>query len=571
MSVESVASQASSAGPTALQRLGCLTVPLRRFSPSNHIAELTRLLDPRSPRHFSVRSVGLSNCVWVASRPGNEEEGFTLKQVAAHRRFSGVPTDVESCDMLLSKFPSLLSDKRLAFPHSVIHLKAPDGEHVADLIVARQAPGVQLGHFLAELDLNRADDQQRLERVCSSVGELLADFHARYENPATGEATYHTDFHPSNVLYEPISGTLNIVDLTGMGSSGITDDVEKFARLIGSMAGERYAAAFRLRYIALAKPSPSQCRSARSSTRSTAASSCDGSLLYPLSSSNLSGAPRAAKFQRLSSLVVPATGFNPEKSLTTLAWLLSPGKKVVNPVVQRLAESTNAWLLSHSGHKECWILQQGSRSVADSCEELVRRCPQLLLDEHLSFPYCVIPLQVNMKETASLLVSRAPCSVTLQRYVTRLNCSSRVRQDKLNRIMQKAGHSLALLHHKFPCISAKEAIQDNGLRPGIILYDEDVDLVCFSDFVSEHMQSSREEVLFKHIASFAGYKAAQEFKRAYTLTSRRRSEKSSSESGLLGAFSCVTEISDSGSEAGSSDGGTEHRGSEQEAAACCLM
>merc|ERR1719181_1817595 len=104
--------------------------------------------------------------------------------------------------------------------------------------------------------------------------------------------------------------------------------------------------------------------------------------------------------------------------------------------------------------------------------------------------------------------------------------------------MQKVGHSLALLHHKFPCISAEEAIQDSGLRPGIILYDEDVDLVCFSDFVSEHMQSSREEVLFKHIASFAGYKAAQVFKRAYTLTSRRRSEKSSSESGLLGAFSC---------------------------------
>ena len=46
--------------------------------------------------------------------------------------------------------------------------------------------------------------QEELERVCGSVGELLAEFHARYADPSTGEPSYHTDFHPSNVLYEAV-------------------------------------------------------------------------------------------------------------------------------------------------------------------------------------------------------------------------------------------------------------------------------------------------------------------------------------------------------------------------------
>lgn len=35
------------------------------------------------------------------------------------------------------------------------------------------------------------------------------------KDPLTGEATYHTDFHPSNVLYEPQSDTLTFIDLDG--------------------------------------------------------------------------------------------------------------------------------------------------------------------------------------------------------------------------------------------------------------------------------------------------------------------------------------------------------------------
>ena len=58
-----------------------------------------------------------------------------------------------------------------------------------------------------------------------------------------------------------------------MGSGGIFDDVEKFERTLAQLAGERYAEAFRLRYIALAP------KMERSSTKSTAAARRDEELM----------------------------------------------------------------------------------------------------------------------------------------------------------------------------------------------------------------------------------------------------------------------------------------------------
>ena len=42
--------------------------------------------------------------------------------------------------------------------------------------------------------------------------------------------------------------TLTMVDLDGMGSPGITDDVEKFELLLRKLAAERYATAFKQRW-----------------------------------------------------------------------------------------------------------------------------------------------------------------------------------------------------------------------------------------------------------------------------------------------------------------------------------
>lgn len=77
-----------------------------------------------------------------------------------------------------------------------MEIKSPRGERLSELLISRRCPGEQLGSYLAQLDLEKIECQERLEKVCAAVGELLADFHRRYKD------TQHTDFHLSNVLYD---------------------------------------------------------------------------------------------------------------------------------------------------------------------------------------------------------------------------------------------------------------------------------------------------------------------------------------------------------------------------------
>jgi len=543
------ASASSSSGtPCRLRRLGCIPVPLEKFDAAGRVAELAAMLHPAAhPSSFSIKQIGLNGGVWILSCIGRQE-GWLLKQVAAQRRFSGVPTEVESCDALLHRFPGLLSDPRLAFPHSVAHLEMQGGEHVGDLLIARQAPGVQLGRYLAELNLQNPADQQRLERVCSRVGELLADFHARYQDPVTGEATHHTDFHPSNVLFDERTGALSIVDVAGMGSFCINDDVEKFGGLMSKLAGERYAAAFRLRYIALAKPGHSALSR---SARSTTASSADLVPLYPRSGTSQPANLSETSFTTLSSLVVPTTGFQPEKSLTTIAYLLSPGKKLLNPVIEPLGSSGKAWVLEASDQQERWIVQlvscqagSDSRTAAERCEELAARRPEVLKDSSVAFPHCVIPLQVNLQCWAHLLVSRSSCRVTLEQYIQRLNLQKPRNQEKLKGVLHKAGEMLAVLKARYSI--DKSQARGIEFRPGLALYDEAADQIRFANFADEGGDVQKLRSL---ISKLAGRSMGEVFQRAYNMTHPRSRNRYSYS---LRSLSCVVDMSGE-SDAESSD------------------
>ncbi|CAE7292093.1 unnamed protein product [Symbiodinium natans] len=83
---------------TALQRLGRLRAPSGHFIPESHLNELARMLDCTSAvSGFRVRRIGINDSVWLVTCPANPE-GWMIKKVPAHRRYSGVPTDVENCD-----------------------------------------------------------------------------------------------------------------------------------------------------------------------------------------------------------------------------------------------------------------------------------------------------------------------------------------------------------------------------------------------------------------------------------------------------------------------------------------
>lgn len=503
--------------PTGLRRLGVLRTQNGSFDPQC-LTPLVRLLEPRAlvrshVVHWHARAVGVRKTAWLLE--GEGEEGWMIKEISCKRRCCNIPTALENCDSLIQKFPNLLLDETLAFPHSCVELQTPSGEHTNDLLISRRCPGVQLCRFFSDLDLRLVENQEHLERVAAKVGELLADFHARYSDPLTGEATYHTDFHPSNVLYEPQSDTLTFIDLDGMGSSGISDDVEKFERLLWTFSAERYASAFRLKYMALAKP---LAKPQRSSTKSTAASSED---LYPPTATVVTRRlPRGESFKCPSSLAIPSSsGFNPRGNLVTLAWLISPSEKMTEPRVRTAKKK--AWMLYQNGQKECWYLQQVASNVDASllekrCRAFVRIFPHVLADECLAFPHSMIPLQMGSKNCGHLLVANGPCNTTLEQYF--LECQDN-RDKVLEELLPRVGEKLAKTLDKY---RSNELIQ---LKPSGVLYDAQREIITFADFAWGDEGSDGMNVLDRlcdSLKSFADDRHLQKLRMGFARVQRSR-------------------------------------------------
>jgi len=474
-STRSGSSVTSTADSGGLQQLGVLTVPVSGFDAASHAAELVRLLAPgRSLPQPTVRAVGVTAGVWILSAGPGSSDSWCLKQVSAQRRLPALPTDAEHCEALLRRFPGLLADQRLAFPHSILRLQA-EGEHVSDVLVSRAMPGVQLAQYIAKLDRSSSSDQRKLEAVCQEVGAALADFHSRYADPETGEATHHRDFHPSNVLYHEATGAISFVDLCGMGTWGPNDDVEKFARLVKQLAGERYEAAFSGRYSVVAQArglpvgrSPSAVGTKRRPLYAGTCSSDSGEL--------------DEGFRHLNILLVPSSGFEPAAHLTTLSWLIAPGRALPQPSVRKAGFGGKLWVLSAGGPEpsEAWALKQvgvrrrgpGAPTEAEHCEALARRFPGLLQDTRLAFPRGVLPLQTGCEHSGDILVSRALPGEPLSTYMARLDSCSAKDQRKLEKICKEVGSLLADFHTKYADPVSGEATHHRAFHPGHVLYDE---------------------------------------------------------------------------------------------------
>lgn len=394
---------------------------------------------------------------------------WCLKQVSSQRRVASLPTDAEHCEALLRKFPGLLTDKQLAFPHSVIQLQY-DGEQIGDLLVARAMPGVQLAQHIAKLDKNSPTDQQKLEKICEDVGEALAHFHCKYADPETGEPTHHRDFHPSNVLYHEATKEISFVDLCGMGTWGPNDDVDKFSRLIRQLASERCEEAFTRQYSAtLRKHSPLVGR----------APEAVGSRKRPLYSCTNDG-EAADGFRTLNILFVPSSGFVPAAHLTTLAWLLCPNRAMLSPSVRRAGVRGKVWILSSGEPGEAWALKQVSvhrrspdlPTEAQRYEALARRFPELLLDTRLASAQAAIPLQTNCEHVGDLLVSRALPGVDLGRYMASVDASNERAQQRLEKVCREVGALLADFHARYADPETGEVMHHRAFHPGHVLYDE---------------------------------------------------------------------------------------------------
>lgn len=516
-STRSGCSVVSSIGDVGLRQLGSLVVPASGFDPSAQLTEVMRLLFPgRSLPPPSVRAVGVAGSVWLLGAAQHGGDLCCLKLVSARRRVASLPTDAEHCETLLRKYPGLLTDRRLAFPHSVIRLHSEDGDHAEDLLVCPAMPGYHLGQYIARLDRANAGDRRKLEKLCEEVGTMLADFHARYSDPETGEPECHRDFHPGNVLFDDSTGLISFVDLTGMGTWGPKDDVEKFARLIKQLAGERCESAFTSAYGASAVPMPT-------GRRTPTASDTKKTLLYSTSSIV---SDSGSGFRHLNILVVPSVGFDPANHLTVLAWLVNPGQPLSQPSIRKTGYAGNAWILSGGDRGEAWALKQVSAAQtgqafpteAERCEALAGKFPALLHDARLGFPDAVVPLHMACEHVGDLLISRALPGEPLSTYMKTLNKDDECDQLRLAKICREVGTFLADFHARYADPSTRQPTQHGNFHPGNILYDKDKANGSIGVVGLSHMGTAAPndvDVFEGAMRKWAGERYATEFLRAY--------------------------------------------------------
>ena len=518
----------NSSCPDGLCRLGSIhakqntadSLDVRQLLP-----ELLRLLDPAasSTRGWRLRPVGVNNASWLLECDAGYE-GWMIKRSCVRRVGPNLPTGLENCDALVQKFPEILSDTRLAFPHSVVEIWSLNGKRrLSDLLISRRCPGVQLGRFLADLNLSKMEDQEQLERVAVGCGELLAEFHRRYLDPTTGDATYHTDFHPSNVLYDVKTGSLTIIDLEGMGCGGIGDDAEKFEMLLSKLAGERYGLAFKQSYLSLApEEALAQTVAERSSSKSTAASSAE--LLYPTASTLEQPRTSAEQsFKCLSNLAISESGFDPQHTLVTLAWLVSPNEQLTQPRVQAIRRR-KAWILHQLGRKDSFYLQlvpddiyaAGGISIEKRCEDFIFEFPEALQDCHLAFPHSVIPLQMKLKSAGQVFVANCPCNTTLEQHVTQWR-QEQQDEDELRALFRQVGVQMSQTLSKYTTPSWQ-------LRPSCVLYDAQSGVITFADFAwpGDSNAMSAVDRLSKSMKLFADPSLVEVFCEGYNSTQRRR-------------------------------------------------
>lgn len=513
------------AGPagSGLRKLGDLSVVAGSLEPCELLRELGELLSPGRPLELaSARHVGVTSGVWIltAEGPGN---AWLLKRVTAQRIRPNLPTDVEHCKQLAKTFPTLLSDPRLAFPHSYIDLRQ-GSKLVGQLLISRVMPGDQLGRFVAFLDLTRPQDQQRLEGLCGSVGGMLADFHIKYADPTTREATNHRDFHPSNVLYDEATGTISFVDLSGMGTWGPNDDVEKFTRVMAQLAGERFAQAFSQRYHAEMKR-----RGFPVTHKSSASAPPKTRLLYPATRGEASPGFQATDgsvFCHLSTLVVPPGPFNPATHLTTLTWILSPSRRVARPAVEKVPVSGGAWLLASNAQPEDrWLLRTASASrrspelptEAEEWAALAEELPGLLTDRRLVCPHAVVPLQSDGQHAMDLLVARAAPGIPLDQHLSELDLGNAQVRRSLEKVCKGLGSLLATFHLMYA--GSGKVLQHRDLDLSSVLYDKasgTLCLVCLSglSFDAEGPGEDTER-LASTVRSRAGGRYASAFRAGY--------------------------------------------------------
>jgi len=159
---------------------------------------------------------GLNEGIWFLNAGAGRS--LVLKLVRGTRQHATVPTEAESFVKLSQDFPGIASDQSISFPLKIFRCVRPDTSKVHDLIVMVRAPGKRLAEITACKFHNK--ELEQLKAIYESVGKLLSEFHARYQQ------FQHGDFQPSNIMCDEETGRITMIDAGGMARVTRTQDTD---------------------------------------------------------------------------------------------------------------------------------------------------------------------------------------------------------------------------------------------------------------------------------------------------------------------------------------------------------
>jgi len=170
--------------------------------------------------------------VWIVS--GGLSFGLVLKLVP-HQQTTR-KTDQEKYTNIQQLCPKILSEYSVAFPLKILQLSGPDGDRYKDLLVMRQAPGLQLTqHLYHKFNGGVIAD---LLKMFEEFGRFLKTMHQVYR--VENRSMQHGDCQPSNVFYDEVSAGFTLIDVADFGfgpylAQGGEDDVEHFVEGLSSL------------------------------------------------------------------------------------------------------------------------------------------------------------------------------------------------------------------------------------------------------------------------------------------------------------------------------------------------
>ena len=206
---------------TALRNLPRNTKDLCLLKPQ--LMEALSLVGDFKIEKMSGFSGGQNEGIYFLSGP----KKLCLKLVSNTRRFQSIPTECESYEALLKKFPKITSDSLVTFPTHVL-----TGIPGLDVIVMPVAKGQRM----AEVIGHTVSDISKVTKMFHSTGVALARFHRDYMQ--------HGDLQSSNIFVHNLT-EITFIDLAGMKNKGCSD-IEYFSesiRLLAKTYGSQFETA----------------------------------------------------------------------------------------------------------------------------------------------------------------------------------------------------------------------------------------------------------------------------------------------------------------------------------------